>query len=492
MIWSIGLSTRDNAEIWVGTDDGVVRVTRDGGKSWTDVTPKGVPAWAKIATVEPSPTTPGTAYIAVDNHRQDDFRPWVYRTRDYGATWTLVTEGLPADHFVGVVRADTVRAGLLYAGTETGVFVSFDDGGHWQPLQRNLPVAWVRDLAVHGDDLIAATQGRAIWVLDDLSPLRQHDAVGGERAASTSSRPPPRCACARTRTATRRCRRKYPPAAIRPTGAVIDYWLARPAKRVELEIRDAAGAIVRSYSSDDAAPAAQAERYFSADWLVPAVAARHRRRHAPLRLGPALPAAARDRVRVFAQDRLWHGRARSCPQGPVVAPGEYRVVLRVDGREQSVAAHGRHGSARARGRGRAGVLRSRCRASFRRCWQSTTPARPRSSTSANARANCARSSRRTRRCSRRSTSFDKRLAPLNTGTGDHADDLNLKAIGGVLRSIATDVESTDRAPTEPQRRAIAETAARLDRALASWTRLRESELPRLNAALASAGLAGRS
>jgi photosystem II stability/assembly factor-like uncharacterized protein len=177
VIYSIAPSPRSNDEIWIGTDDGLVQLTRDGGKSWHNVTPKGLPAWAMISTLDVSALQAGTAYAAVNNHRQDDFRPHVWRTHDYGANWTDIAAGLPSTSFVDVVRADPVRAGLLYAGTETGVFVSLDDGAHWQPLQKNLPTAWVRDLLVHGNDLIAATQGRAIWVLDDVSSLRQTSAA---------------------------------------------------------------------------------------------------------------------------------------------------------------------------------------------------------------------------------------------------------------------------------------------------------------------------
>jgi photosystem II stability/assembly factor-like uncharacterized protein len=269
VIWSIGLSPRDNAEIWVGTDDGIVRMTGDGGKFWTDVTPKDIPAWAKVSTVEPSPTRSGTAYIAVDNHRQDDFRPLVYRTRDNGATWTLAVAGLPADHFVSVVRADPVRTGLLYAGTEVGVYVSYDDGTRWQPLQLNLPTAWVRDLLVHGDDLIAATQGRAIWVLDNVAPLRQSDAMASG-AKMHLFKPATAMRLRQNQNHDTPLPGDEPAGTNPPTGAMIDYWLATPAKRVELEIRDAAGALVRRIASDAPEPAAAAERYFTADWLKPA------------------------------------------------------------------------------------------------------------------------------------------------------------------------------------------------------------------------------
>ena len=148
MIFSIGLSPRDNDTIWIGFDDGQVRLTRDAGKTWSDVTPQGVPAWAKISTIDVSAIDPGTAYIAVDNHRQDDFSPRAFRTRDYGRSWTAIGGGLPPGQFVGVLRADPVKRGLLFAGTDHGVFVCFDDGGGWQPLQLNLPTAIVTDLLV--------------------------------------------------------------------------------------------------------------------------------------------------------------------------------------------------------------------------------------------------------------------------------------------------------------------------------------------------------
>lgn len=486
VIWSIGLSPRDNSEIWVGTDDGLVRLTRDGGKSWQDVTPEGVPAWAKISTVEASPTTPGTAYIAVDNHRQDDFRPYAYRTRDYGRTWALVNRGLPADHFVGVVRADTVRAGLIYAGTETGVFVSVDDGEQWQPLQRNLPVAWVRDLAVHGNDLIVATQGRAIWVLDDLSPLRQHDAVAG---GSTEHLFKPATAMRLRKNQNRDTPlpKETPAGSNPPTGAVIDYWLAKPAASVELEIQDSAGATVRTYSSDDAPPPVEVERYFSDDWLVPAqppgTGAGMHRFTWDLRY-----ARPRSTEYAYSLSTAYGMGVPIVPQGPVVAPGDYRVVLRVDGREQSAPFTVTMDP-------RVPVDASSLSATLAlsRQVQELLEKHYAGAAEVDYVGSAADSLRKEQpgneQAVRALDAFDKRLAPLRTGEGDLADNLNLKAIGGVLRSTATDLESTDRAPTEPQRRVVAETAGRLARALASWTRLRDTELPRLNTELASAGIA---
>ncbi len=485
VIWSIGLSPRDNSEIWVGTDDGLVRLTRDGGSSWADVTPKGLPAWAKISTVEPSPTTPGTAYIAVDNHRQDDFRPYAYRTRDYGKTWTQVNRGLPIDHFVGVVRADTARAGLIYAGTETGVFVSVDDGDQWQTLQRNLPVAWVRDIAVHGNDLIVATQGRAIWVLDDLSPLRQHDAVVG---GSTEHLFNPATAMRLRKNQNRDTPlpKETPAGRNPPTGAVIDYWLAKPASRVELEIRDAAGAVVRTYSSDDSPPPVEVERYFSDDWVVqagsPATGAGMHRFTWDLRYP-----RPRSTEYEYSLSTAYGMGVPIVPQGPVVAPGEYHVVLRVDGREQSAPFTVVMDP-------RVPVDASALSATLAlsREIQALLEKHYAGAAEVDYVGKAADGLRKTQPGNTQAVqaleAFDSNLAPLRTGDGDRADDLNLKAIGGVLRSTATDLESTDRAPTEPQRRVVTETAGRLDRALASWEKLRESELPRLNAELVSAGI----
>ncbi|RRQ48397.1 glycosyl hydrolase [Maribacter algicola] len=158
--------------IWVGSDDGLVHLTRDGGETWTNVTPKGLKE-SIINVVEPSPHDPATAYIAVTGYKLNDFTPYIFKTNDYGATWEKIVNGIPEDTFARTVREDPDRRGLLYAGTETGVFVSFDDGGKWLPLQNNLPEVPITDLRVKRKDLVVATQGRALWILDDLTPLHQ-------------------------------------------------------------------------------------------------------------------------------------------------------------------------------------------------------------------------------------------------------------------------------------------------------------------------------
>ncbi len=175
VIYSIAPSPLNPALIWTGSDSGMIYLTRTGGKTWTNVTPKGLSDWSKIAQLEASHFDPAVAYAAVDRHRLDDYAPHILRTRDYGKTWTELDNGIAAPAFVNAVREDPARKGLLYAATETGVYVSFDDGGNWQPLG-HLPVVSVRDLVVHGDDLVIATHGRGFYILDDITPLRQADA----------------------------------------------------------------------------------------------------------------------------------------------------------------------------------------------------------------------------------------------------------------------------------------------------------------------------
>jgi photosystem II stability/assembly factor-like uncharacterized protein len=169
-------SRLERGVFWAGSDDGVVHVSRDGGKSWTDVTPKALPELATVYTVEPSPHDPGRAFVAASRYLLDDFRPYVFRTDDYGRTWTLLTDGgngIPSTEFVRVVREDPVRKGLLYAGTEFGMYVSLDDGQHWRSLKLNLPAVPVTDIAVHDADLVLSTNGRSFWILDDVTPLRE-------------------------------------------------------------------------------------------------------------------------------------------------------------------------------------------------------------------------------------------------------------------------------------------------------------------------------
>ncbi len=250
VIYSIGPSFKDAGLIWVGSDDGLIHVTRDGGATWQNVTPPELTPWSKVAQIEAGHFDTTTCYAAVNRFRLNDLRPYIYRTHDGGETWQPITTGLPDDSPVNTVREDPERKGLLFAGTETGIWVSFDDGDHWQSLQLNLPATSMRDLVVHGDDLVVGTHGRSFWILDDITPLRQISAhlatvsaylfrpqvaVRIRRSTNTDTPLPP----------------EEPAGQNPPDGAIIDYWVNVPGREVTLEIVDAAGKLVRRYSSTD-------------------------------------------------------------------------------------------------------------------------------------------------------------------------------------------------------------------------------------------------
>jgi photosystem II stability/assembly factor-like uncharacterized protein len=272
VVYAIGPSPLDARLIWAGTDDGLVWRTRDGGGHWQDVTPAALTAWSKIGTVEPSHFDADSAYIAVDRHRLDDPRPYIYRTHDGGTSWTLIVAGLgngTTFNTVNVVREDPAHRGLLYCGTESGVYVSFDDGARWQPLQQNLPRTSVRDLQVHVNDLVIATHGRGFWIMDDAAPLRAlaDDAGGATRLLPTATayrvRP--------TGFSGTPMPKDEPMAPNPPAGAYIDYVLdAASAGPVTLTITDARGATVQTFSSDDKAPPPDLTRIdIAPDWIVP-------------------------------------------------------------------------------------------------------------------------------------------------------------------------------------------------------------------------------
>jgi photosystem II stability/assembly factor-like uncharacterized protein len=302
--------------IWAGTDDGLVQLTQDGGKHWTNVTPPEMPEWSMVSLVEASHHDAATAFIAVDRHKFDDFRPLIYRSRDYGKTWILAANGIPEGSYVRSVREDPKRKGLLFAGTETGVFFSIDDGSHWQPLKMNLPTVPVHDVAVHGEDLVAATHGRAFWVLDNITPLRQID-LKPTAAEMILYKP---------ETALRlhlpdAIERRGPVGDNPPPGAIIDYYFkTAPQDEVKLEIVDAGGKVVRSLSSKEKKEAEQ-----PAEWpdqvkevtTIPAAAGMNRYAW-NLRWEPP----------VKIPNAFYSGIG---PQGPLVQPGQYTLRLTAGG-----------------------------------------------------------------------------------------------------------------------------------------------------------------
>jgi photosystem II stability/assembly factor-like uncharacterized protein len=263
-VFSLAESHHTPGELWAGSDDGRVHVSRDNGTTWSDVTPRGMPRYGTVDEIELSPHAPGRAFLAVQRYREDDFAPYVFRTDDWGESWRLLTDGdngIPADYPVRTVREDPVRQGLLYAGTEFGVFVSFNDGRNWQSLQLNLPITPVTGMRVAHDDLILATQGRSFWILDDVTPLRQ---LSADVAAAPIYLYEPRDAY-RVNAGGGDDDETEPAPARLPGNALIHYYLERePAAPITIEVLDGAGSVVRTFASDSAAAAALGQKPIAA------------------------------------------------------------------------------------------------------------------------------------------------------------------------------------------------------------------------------------
>jgi photosystem II stability/assembly factor-like uncharacterized protein len=322
-VFALAESPVNKGTIWAGTDDGLVQVTTDDGQHWSNVTPK-MPEWSTVDLIDPSPRDGNTAYVAVDRHKLDDFKPYIFKTTDLGKTWTAITSGIPDGSFVHAVREDPKRKGLLYAGTETGVFVSFDDGAHWQPLQLNLPVSPIHDLVVKDDDLVVATHGRSFWVLDDLTPIRQLD-----KQSLTAD-----VILYQPQTALRlhyptEFDRRQPVGDNPPPGAIINYYFkTAPKDEVSLDILDASGKIVRHLSSKEKKEGEQPP-----EW--------------PDRVERPKTIFANEGMNRFAWDLRYNDPVQipgafytgDGPKGPLALPGDYQVKLTVGGKSQTAPLH---------------------------------------------------------------------------------------------------------------------------------------------------------
>jgi len=249
VIYSVAPSPKDANLIWAGTDDGLIHVTHDGGKNWQNVTPPDLTPWSKLAQIDASHFDTPTAYAAVNRFRLDDLHPYIYRTHDGGKSWQKIVSGLPDDEPVNTVREDPERKGLLFAGTERTVYVSWDDGGHWQSLQLNLPPTSIRDLVVHNDDIVVGTHGRSFWILDNITPLRQLSEQS-TKGAFYFFKPQLTYRLRRNNTTDTPLPPEEPAGQNPPDGAMIDYWLKDAASApVRIEITDERGNLVRSFDS---------------------------------------------------------------------------------------------------------------------------------------------------------------------------------------------------------------------------------------------------
>jgi photosystem II stability/assembly factor-like uncharacterized protein len=327
VVYTIAPSPVDSNTIWAGTDDGLIHVTRNNGRTWRNVTPPQLGPWWKVSLMDASHTDPNTAYAAVNTLRLDDLRPHLYRTRDGGRSWTEIVAGIDSGATINVVKEDPRRPGLLFAGSETQVWMSLDDGDHWQPLRLNMPAISIRDLVIKDDDLAVATHGRGFWILDNITALRQWRPAAASAPATLFA----------PAVATRVRYSLYtdtpvppdePRAENPPDGAMLDYFLAADAKLVVLEVVDGAGRVVRRFRSDDRTPAPQDLGNWPWYWFRPAAAP-----------------SARAGLQRFTWDLHYTRPVASCelpisatpfntkcePEGPWVLPGRYTVRLTVDG-----------------------------------------------------------------------------------------------------------------------------------------------------------------
>ncbi|MGH8273919.1 MAG: VPS10 domain-containing protein [Gammaproteobacteria bacterium] len=457
VIFTIAPSKQDPNTIWVGTDDGVVQLTTDGGKHWRNVTPKAMPLWARVDAISTSPLHPDTTYVAVDTHRLGAFHPLLFRTTDGGKHWNKIIAGLPADQYTTSIVADPKQAGLVYAATNHGVYVSFDAGKAWHTLGQGLPTTSVRDITVRDNDLVAATMGRGFWSLDDVTPLRAAAATTSSNAAQLYK---PAVAI-RLRNSTNRDTPpppSEPKADNPPTGAIIDYWLKQPANGpVTLAIKDSSGQVVRRFSSAAKPAQLKADRYFQPGWVgahapQPAAGAGFHRFVWDLR-GPRPPAITYH----YSISAVWPGDTPLVPQGELVLPGKYTVTLAANGKQYSAPL--------------------------------TVRMDPRAKTTKQAlEANLAMHSDIAAELKKAIAAYD--------ASGDYIKQLkqrggqakqvktieswrdkgsnSLRAVSGVLDTLATKLEFADAAPTQGQRKVYADYKKQLTSLLARWQSLKGS------------------
>src|SRR5581483_6277387 len=363
-IFAFAESPAQRGVLWAGSDDGLIHVSRDDGKTWTNVTPRGVRAWSLVSIIEPSPHDAGTAYVATTRYKLDDFAPYLWRTKDYGRTWTKITNGIAADDFTRVIREDPERRGLLYAGTETGLYVSFDDGARWQRLGGNLPAVPIHDLVIKDRELVLATHGRSFWILDDLSPIHELAAARAKgpvhlftpkpvvryRVDMGFPQPPKIGKNYHMTGATmvtyrqvelptgEKVRVNIDAGANPPPGVVLQYWLRDEGTAGRLTLHDARGKLIREFTS---APPERTEAAPAAKKPEPAKTAPTGTASAPPTKEPKVAIEAGlnrfiwnmrypDATKIEGEGGTWEAFENQLV-GPQVPPGTYTARLEVDG-----------------------------------------------------------------------------------------------------------------------------------------------------------------
>jgi photosystem II stability/assembly factor-like uncharacterized protein len=480
VIYTVAPSYKVADTIWAGTDDGLIHVTTNGGKTWTDVTPLGLSSWSKVSLIDAGRFDAATAYAAINRIRLGDQKPHVYRTHDGGKTWTEIIRGLPANAPVNVVREDPARKGLLFAGTERAVWVSFNDGDDWQPLRINMPATSIRDLVIHENDVVVGTHGRGFWILDDISPLRQ---LTAEVAADPVHlfRPATAYRVRRSVNTDTPLPPDEPTAPNPPDGAVIDYHLNKPATGpVVLEIRDHDGKVVRRFSSaDPAEPIDTKTLNIDPRWARPprvlqATAGSHRfvwDLHYPP------PEGSPRRYPISAV----YGDTPSEPLGPVVMPGEYTVRLTLDGntitQPLTVKMDPRVTTPPAE-------LEKQFRLSMQ-CYEGSNAARTASTKARSLRAQAVALRAKAGELSDAVAALESKLGDLDPATGGPG----LGRTGAELGRLLGIQQGADAVPTVQTETAVEQARADLEKLLGRWAEVRDKELPAINARLKAAGLA---
>lgn len=468
-------SPLDASELWAATTNRLVQVTRDGGAHWMNVTPAGIDHAREIFYVEPSHFDKGEAFLSIGSTRQSA-PAQILRTRDYGATWQPVIEGLPADESVRVVREDPVRKGLLFAGTASSVFLSFDDGDHWHPLTLNLPATPVTDIDIHGDDLVISTYGRGLWVLDDLAPIRQW--TTDVLSSSVHLFEPEKAMRVRWDTWTDTpLPVETPTAKNPPDGAILDYWLKSDASQATITIRDAAGNIVRRYSSNMPEPILPLpnvpEYWFAKTASVDGAAGLHRFVW-DLRYDPpkALPASYFGPILQYTEYTLPdhaipYETPRQQPQGPLVAPGDYTIEFTAGGQTQKqtlhVAIDPRVSASQADLEEQLAVARRLVNAMgvsydvYHQVDALSVAVKERRKTQADSAAHDLER-------------IEKQIKAIEEGTREAP---GMGPINRDLGRLLNSVEGADQHPTQPQMQAVSDTCAALGKVLAQWNALND-------------------
>ena len=489
-VFALAESPLQKGLLWAGTDDGLIHLTRDDGQSWKNVTPKDMPAWSMVSLIDPSPHDPASAFVAIDRHKLDDFKPLIYRTHDGGNTWTRIVTGIPDGSYVRAVREDPRKKGLLYAGTETGVFVSFNDGEQWQPLQLNLPTTPIHDLVVKDDDLIVATHGRSFWILDDVTPLRQIDPASGLPDVRLY-RPEP----AYRLHFPQEVNRRGPVGENPPNGAIIDYFLKnKPAadEEITLEILDTQGTVLRRFSNHQKNKFEQ-----PVEWPD---------RQKPAKLLPDAAGMNRFAWDLRVEDPIeipGAFYADEGPKGPIVNPGSYTLRLTTRGGQQTAALEvlldprlaqttnaaelSAHWDLVTRTAADIASLHAAVNQirSIREHLNEVTPSAEDKTSGKSGSANAA--------LKRSAAAFEKKVRPIE----EQLLQVNMKASEDNLRypnrlneqydTFLATIDADDVRPTDSEQQVYAELHRRLTEELTHWKTVTETDLPALNGAMQRAG-----